>query len=125
MLAFVARYVYFLAAVCVVHTATDRNLAVPSLTAPTRKALPGLFHCISMSFHGNSARASNGKQRSWLKSAKNIRLIARKTNKQNLFSNEIPSLLTVIGKQVAKAAVWTMIRNWQTLLQAERDTQHG
>jgi len=91
MLASVARYVCFLAAACIVHTATDRNLAVPSLTAPTRKALPGLLHCISISFHGNFARASNRKQRSWLWPAKNTRLIARKANKHNLFSHEIPS----------------------------------
>lgn len=85
MLAFVACYVCLLAAVCIVHTATDKNLAVPSLTAPTCKALPSLFHCISICFHGNFARASNRKQRSWLRPAKNTCLIACKTNKQPIF----------------------------------------
>lgn len=91
MPASVARYACFLAAAELVHAATDRNLAAPLLAAPTRRALPGLPRSRAIGFHGNSAGASNGKQRSWLGPAEDTRLTAREASKQSPLSGEAPS----------------------------------
>lgn len=91
MPASVARYACFLAVAGLVHAVTDRNLAAPLLAAPTRRALPGLPRSPAIGFHGNSAGASNGKQRSWLGPAEDTRLTAREASKQSPLSGEAPS----------------------------------
>lgn len=63
--------------VCCTHSNRQKP-GSPFALCTDPKALPSLFHCTPISFHGNSAHTSNGKQRSLLRPAKATCLMAYK-----------------------------------------------